>query len=66
MKLTVNGEVRDVPDALRIPALLELLGVAPGRVAVEVNGTVVRKPQHPETLLRDGDAVEVVTFVGGG
>jgi len=35
-------------------------------VAVELNGEVLRQGQHPEIRLRDGDALEVVTFVGGG
>jgi thiamine biosynthesis protein ThiS len=33
---------------------------------VELNGEVLRQAQHPEVTLRDGDALEVVTFVGGG
>lgn len=36
------------------------------RVAVELNGQIVRKAQYAETVLKDGDVVEVVSFVGGG
>lgn len=36
------------------------------RIAVELNGQIVRKAQYAETVLKDGDVVEVVSFVGGG
>jgi sulfur carrier protein len=36
------------------------------RIAVERNGEIVPKARYAETLLADGDAVEVVSFVGGG
>ena len=65
MKLTINGERREVADGLTVAALVAQLGVR-GRVAGEVNGEVLRQAQHPEVTLRDGDALEVVTFVGGG
>ena len=36
------------------------------RIAVECNGDIVPKAQYGETVLKDGDSVEVVSFVGGG
>jgi sulfur carrier protein len=63
--LTVNGEHREVEDGLTVAALVAQLGIR-GRVAVELNGVVLRQAQHPETTLRPGDTLEVVTFVGGG
>jgi len=63
--VTINGERRDVPDGLTVAALVAHLGVR-GRVAVELNGEVLRQAQHPEVRLSDGDTLEVVTFVGGG
>jgi sulfur carrier protein len=66
VKLMVNGAAQEVPDGVRIPELLALLRVAPGQVAVEVNGHVVRRANHPEVTLKPGDQIEVVTFVGGG
>ena len=36
------------------------------RIAVERNGDIVPKAQYDTTLLKDGDSVEVVSFVGGG
>ena len=65
MTLTVNGEHREVEDGLTVAVLVAQLGIR-GRVAVELNGLVLRQAQHPETTLRPGDTLEVVTFVGGG
>lgn len=65
MILTVNGEHREVEDGLTVAALVAQLGIR-GRVAVELNGVVLRQAQHPERTLRPGDTLEVVTFVGGG
>lgn len=69
VKLHINGEPREVPEGpsgLTVSALLSHLEIAPGQVAVEVNSAVVRKALHAEHRLRDGDEVEIVTFVGGG
>src|SRR5262249_36550043 len=63
--LTGNGERRGGPDGLTVAALVAQLGVR-GRVAVELNGEVLRQAEHPGVTLRDGDTLEVVTFVGGG
>ena len=65
MTLVVNGVRREVTDGLTVAALVAELAIR-GRVAVELNGEVLRQAQHPEVHLRDGDALEVVTFVGGG
>ena len=66
MKLTVNGETREVPQAATVSDLLGLLGITAPRVAVEVNRAIVPRARHGEHRLAEGDAVEVVTFVGGG
>ncbi|MGN0878944.1 MAG: sulfur carrier protein ThiS [Oligosphaeraceae bacterium] len=61
----VNGEELAVAG-LSVSELLERLGYAGGRVAVELNGDIVRRADYGATVLRDGDVVEVVRFVGGG
>lgn len=66
MKLTINGEVREFADGLTISGLVEQLGLHPKKVAVERNLEVVPKSLHPETVLADGDKIEIVQFVGGG
>lgn len=66
--ITLNGEQHALPsgDDATVADLLGQLGLADQRVAVEVNGDVVPKAAHGVRALKPGDAVEVVTFVGGG
>ena len=66
MQIAINGEIREVPDGSTVAALLAQLGIKAPRVAVEVNETVVTRDRHEEHVLRSGDAVEIVAFVGGG
>ncbi len=66
MELTVNGEPRQVTGPTALPDLLVQLGVRADRVAVELNRAVVPRAQHAQTMVKDGDVVEIVTFVGGG
>ena len=46
--------------------LVATLGLGPRRIAVEVNRAVVARAEYARTALRDGDAVEIIHFVGGG
>jgi thiazole synthase len=64
--ITVNAESRSLPDPLTVAGLIQALGKDPSKVAVEVNRAVVPRAEHPARQLRDGDAVEIVTLVGGG
>ncbi len=66
MTIDLNGQEHEVSAESSVLALLETLGFAPGRVAVEVNGRVLRREDFARSALRDGDRVEVVQFVGGG
>jgi len=66
VKITVNGEERQVADGLTVLALLELLAVPTRYVAVERNREIVPRGAHGETSLEAGDAIEIVTMVGGG
>ena len=64
--ITVNGERTSLPERMTIAELVQQLGYAPRRVAVEVNQEVVPGVRHAERRLQPGDAVEIVTLVGGG
>jgi sulfur carrier protein len=69
MKLQINGEERSLaesPNPFTLAALIETLGMKSDRVAVELNRDVVPRNLWSETLLSDGDRLEVVHFVGGG
>lgn len=65
MKLIINGNETET-RAATISLLLEELHILPGRVAIEVNRSVIKKTEHPSYLLKDGDLIEIVNFVGGG
>lgn len=66
LEILVNGEPHRVPSPATASDLLHHLGLDPRTVVVEVNRKIVRRPQLGETALSDGDAVELVHFVGGG
>jgi sulfur carrier protein len=66
MEITVNGVRQMVPDGLTVRALVEHLGLTEGPVAVEVNRAIVPRARHAEHPVAQGDAIEIVHFVGGG
>ena len=66
MRITVNGEEREVPENTDTAALLELLGLHGQRVAVEVNLEIVPRSAYDAHLLQQGDRVEIVRAIGGG
>jgi sulfur carrier protein len=66
MQVKLNGEALELPEATTILELLERLKVRRDIVAVEVNREIVPRGRHGDRRLEEGDAVEVVTFVGGG
>ena len=66
MELTVNGETREVPNGVNVSQLLDTLQVAPERVVVEVNLTILKRAEYLSAVLQQGDRVEIVRFVGGG
>ncbi len=66
MQLTINGSSRTVLRAETVDQLLAELELDPRAVVVELNREIVRRPALAATAIRDGDAVEIVHFVGGG
>ena len=66
IEVTVNGEPVRLNAPVPIAELLTTAGVPPDYLAVEVNEMVVPRETHGEHLIHEGDAVEVVTLVGGG
>lgn len=64
--LVVNGEPRRLAAGTSVAALIVELALKPGRFAVEIDGAVVPASEHATRELRDGEALEIVTFVGGG
>ncbi len=66
MRLEINGESREIPPVSNVRELLQFLGVAEGRVAVEVNRKIIRRSDWDRTPISSMDHVEIVQFVGGG
>jgi sulfur carrier protein len=67
MNLVVNGEPRAVSvEPPTVDALVLSLGLPRERVAVELNGAIVKKADRAACTLKDGDVLEIVTLVGGG
>ena len=61
----VNGVELDIAGKT-VTEYLTTTNYDPKRIAVERNGDIVPKAQYGETVLKDGDSLEVVSFVGGG
>ncbi|MCR5416765.1 MAG: sulfur carrier protein ThiS [Pseudobutyrivibrio sp.] len=61
----INGESYNV-SGKSLDAVLADLNFDAKKIAVEINEDIVPKANYPQVLLKDGDTVEVVSFVGGG
>jgi sulfur carrier protein len=66
MRVTLNGEPRDLRDGLTVAELVNELGLRVRRIAVEINLDVLARDDYERRALRDGDVVEIVQFIGGG
>jgi sulfur carrier protein len=66
IQVVLNGEQRSVPLGLTVDRLLMFLEIDPSRVAVELNGAIIRKPDWLSTQIFESAQIEVVWFVGGG
>jgi thiamine biosynthesis protein ThiS len=66
MKVYVNGEARELGESATVADLLQAVDAPAAGIAVEVNQVLVRRAQHGEHALVEGDRVEIVGLVGGG
>ena len=66
MKLHLNGELREAPDLSTLADLARWLELPAFGSAIELNGEVIRRADHPATPLKEGGRLEVVRLVGGG
>jgi thiamine biosynthesis protein ThiS len=66
MTLIVNGEETNCPDGLSLAQFVEHRGLKADRIAVELNRTIAQRANWNETMLHNGDRLEIVHFVGGG
>jgi len=66
VQIQLNGEPREIPDQTSMSDLIRLLDLSQERLAIELNQAVVRRSHWVNTILKEGDRVEIVHFVGGG
>jgi thiamine biosynthesis protein ThiS len=66
MKLMVNGKEMEFKDGAPVSELIGALGLSDRRVAVELNRAIIHRDAYKDTVLKDGDALEILSFVGGG
>ena len=62
----LNGESRSIGAETDLVRLLETFSLPSQRIAIELNNTVIRRADWPQTIISEGDKIEVVHFVGGG
>jgi len=66
MKITLNGDSKELTGPMTVQGLLDSLQIPAGRVACELNLKIIRRAQYPETLIQEGDTVEIIQAIGGG
>jgi sulfur carrier protein len=66
VRITVNGQPREIERETALPTFLRERGIDPRLVAVAINGEVVPKDGYDAARVREGDELEVVRMVGGG
>ena len=66
IQVTVNGEERELAGNTTVAALVETLGFAGRRIAVEINQAIVPRSLYTQRVLAEGDVVEIVQAIGGG
>jgi sulfur carrier protein len=66
MKLSINGEERDVTGVSGLEQLVELLGLPAKAVLIEHNGDALRRDEWTTRTLQDGDRLELIRIVAGG
>ena len=66
VEITVNGEVRKVPEGLTVGGLLDYFNVRKAAAVVEHNRVVLKQRDNDGVAVNDGDVIEIVRFVGGG
>ena len=64
--MRVNGKKVELKERLTLEKFLESNGYALSKVAVELNGKIVPRKEYAAAILEDTDALEIVSFVGGG
>ena len=63
--ITVNGESRTLEKPVTVTEYLEACNYVPVQVVVELNEEIIKRDTYDTTVLKDGDVVEILQFMGG-
>ena len=66
MLITLNGKEKSLNENTILKHLIEELGIADKRIAVEINQEIIPKSEYANYAIRDGDTIEIVHAIGGG
>ena len=66
MNIQINGESREIPENSTAQQLVELLELSDKRLAMEINREIIPRSLYVDTLLHEGDEIEIVHAIGGG
>jgi len=66
MQVYINGEAQNINGISTVAELVEKFALNIRKVAVEINLAIVPRSLYGETLLSEGDKIEIVQFIGGG
>ena len=66
MKITVNGEKKELASQVTVAHLLQELGIDPEAVVIERNLDILSLDDHGKTVLEEGDSIEIIRMVDGG
>ena len=66
MKITLNGQAKELESQSSLFDLIQQFAPENQRIIAEVNGEIVKNPNWNDIQIKDGDEIELVSFVGGG
>ena len=66
MRITINGQVKEFPNIPNLENIVEQFCKDKNPVIAELNGEIIKNPRWEKTIINEGDAIELVSFVGGG
>lgn len=66
MKLTVNGNEMEFVENISVQGMLDTMNNQNKMIVIEKNLEIIPKEKFFETILKEGDSIEIISFVGGG
>jgi len=66
MRITINGEERNIGEGITVAALLLELKIRPQGTAVEIDREIIPRARHGQRVVQEGERVEIIRMVGGG